>query len=109
MAHSEKQQFIFGTLRINVDVLKARAGELETTDDIYTHQEIVGINEIHFDANVGGEPDWQPLDENTDLHELFAHVEKLQNEIKGLRMHNGRLKRKIETMGLVADTDSEER
>lgn len=135
MAHVEKKDFVFGTLLVRADILKARAGELESTgashrddhdregetdevpswvsprapadEEIYTHQEIVGINEVCYNANVTGEPDWQPLEKGLDLGEMFASIAELENKVKGLNMANGRLRRQIETMGLVAK-DTEE-
>lgn len=124
MAHIENKEFVFGTLKINAAVSKARADELENREvlahddrgsaisvdeEIYTHKEIVGINEVCFNANVGGdEPDWRPLEKGFDLQELFAERQGLQGRIKNLQMQIGRLKRKIETMGLVMDPPEEE-
>lgn len=120
MAHIEKKDFQFGTLLIRAEILKARAGELEdrgvqeydkagrampqaplTDAEIYTHQTVVGVNEVCYNVNVGGEPDWQLLEKGLDLQELFQQIEDLENKIKGLNMENGRLKKQIETLGLV--------
>ena len=101
--HTETQTFLLGkTLRVKAEVLKAQAHEFEDTDERYTHQSIAGIVEVAYDDNVGnGEPNWVVLEWNLDVGALIKEIERLKGQVQSLKMHNGKLKRKVESMGLV--------
>lgn len=105
MAVSEVKEFTFGkNLKIRAEVEKARfADELHTQDE-YPFQNIVGINEVLINTNVGvGEPEWQALEENEDVGGLYRQITHYQNQIKNRDMHIGRLKKRLAAMGVVVD------
>ena len=110
MAHIEQELFLFGkTVRVKTGVLKAKAHEFEPPDDGYTHQSIKGIDEIAYDTNVGiGEPHWVPLEKGTDLGADFKEKKALKKENSQLKMQNGKLKKKLQSLGFLTEAMEQE-
>ena len=110
MAQIEQDIFYYGkTLRVKSSVLKAKAHEFEPPDDGYTHKSIEGIDEIQYDSNVGmGEPNWVTLEKGTDQGGLVKLIETLQKELQSQKMHNGKLKKKIQSLGILTEDMEQE-
>ncbi len=112
MAHIEAEYFQFGkNLRLKVDVTKARLpDELHAQDEVYPYQAVSGVTQVYYNANVGSDsdPEWVLLEKDMDLGALFAEVEKLKGQVKSLTMYNGKLKRKLQSLDVVAESIAEE-
>ena len=109
MAHTETQVFEFGTLQLKVETIKARLpDELHAQDEEYPYQSVVGITQISYNNNIGGEtPEWQLLDKDTDIGALFKRIKELEGQLQSQRMVNGKLKRKLQSLGVVMEQDQE--
>ena len=103
MAHSEIQQFLFGkTLRVKTEVIKAKDFEYEPPDDGYTHQSIAGIAGVEYNAGIGTDTeDWQELENGLDIGEIFRENAQLKKDLKGQKMHNGKLRKRLQSMGVL--------
>ena len=105
MAHTETQTFNFGTLRLKVETLKARLpDELHAQDEDYPYQSIVGVTQIAYNANIGGDaPEWVSLDKDTDIAALFEQIKTLQGQLQSQKMQNGKLVRKLQSLGAITE------
>lgn len=104
MAHTETQTFEFGTLQLKVETLKARLPDELHAQDEYPYQEIVGITQVSYNNNVGGDaPEWLTLEKDTDVGELFEQIKTLQGQLQVQKMNNGKLKRKLKSLGAITE------
>ena len=111
MAHTETIVFEFGkTLQVKAEVLKARLpDELHAQDEDYPYQSIAGITQISYNTNVGNdEPEWELLEKGTDIGALFEQIKKLEGQLQSQKMQNGKLKRKLQSLGVVMEQDQEQ-
>lgn len=106
MAHTEEQVFSYGkTIQVKALVTKARLPDELHAQDEYPYAEIEGIPTILYNANVGGdEPEWRELEVNFDLGALIAKNAKLEKDLQSLRMHHGKLKKRLESVGMATET-----
>lgn len=121
MAHVEQKIFDFGkTIRVKASVEKRRdfeveaekeaikavseEGEEELVYPLYPHQSIVGIDSIEFNVSVGAEdPTWQGLEKGIDVGGLFREIASLKKELQSQKMHNGKLKKKLQSLGILTE------
>ena len=107
MAHTEQQVFEFGnTIQVKASVQKAKAHEFaesDTPSGDYTHQSVVGVDDILYNENVGnGEAKWVEIDKGLDIGAILAKVKELEGQLKGQKMYVGRLKRQLQSLGASA-------